>query len=93
MDETPPTARRARLGQNARALTTTVSVIVVAIALVLVGVTAFAVLGGFSPSAKPSCQPAGTPACDVFLNFHDVAHIENWRKATACAISSGMLST
>ncbi|MCI4346666.1 MAG: ABC transporter substrate-binding protein [Thermoplasmata archaeon] len=73
MDETPAIARRARLGQNPRALTTIVSVIVVALALVLVGVTAFAVLGGFSPNAKPSCQPAGTPACDVFLNFHDVA--------------------
>jgi peptide/nickel transport system substrate-binding protein len=58
---------------NYRALTPVASVLLVAIALVLVGLTAFAVMGGFSPAAKPSCQPANTPGCDVFLNLHDVA--------------------
>ncbi|HEV2449926.1 MAG TPA: PKD domain-containing protein [Thermoplasmata archaeon] len=66
----PPTLLRRT---NYRALTPIASTFLVVIALVLVGVTAFAIMGGFSPSAKPSCQPANTPGCDVFLNLHDVA--------------------
>ncbi|MCI4334563.1 MAG: PKD domain-containing protein [Thermoplasmata archaeon] len=65
--------RGVRHRSSARGLSTIASVFLVAIALVLVGVTAFAIMGGFSPGAKPSCQPANTPGCGVFLNLHDVA--------------------
>ncbi len=57
-----------------RGITTVVAVVVLVVVLALVGVTSYALLGGFSSTgSKTSCQPITSPSCGNFLNTHDVS--------------------
>ena len=59
-----------RLGR--RGLTPISSMVVVVVVLALVGVSAYGIMGGFSPAPTPSCQPSNSPGCNSFLNVHDL---------------------
>jgi peptide/nickel transport system substrate-binding protein len=57
-----------------RGITTVVATILLVIILALVGVTSYALLGGFSTNKGTfTCAPADSPACGVYQNLHDLS--------------------
>ncbi len=57
-----------------RGITTVVAVVVLAIVLAMVGVTSYALLGGFSSKGpKTTCSPPTAPSCGVYENLHDIS--------------------
>ncbi|MCI4331157.1 MAG: ABC transporter substrate-binding protein [Thermoplasmata archaeon] len=56
-----------------RGLTTVTSAIVIVVVLALLGVSTYAVMGGFSKTSNPtSCWPPSSPICGQLINPHDL---------------------
>src|SRR5580693_7209497 len=57
-----------------RGITTVVAAVLLVIILALVGVTSYALLGGFNNNKGTfSCSPPNSPACGVYENLHDLS--------------------
>jgi hypothetical protein len=57
------------------------STIVIVVILALVGTVAYGVMGGFSSAPGSTCQPASSPGCGSYSNFHDVRLILPFKSA------------
>jgi hypothetical protein len=57
-----------------RGISTVIAAIVLVVILALVGVTSYALLGGFDKNASSvTCAPKNSPQCGVYQNLHDVS--------------------
>ncbi|MCI4350298.1 MAG: ABC transporter substrate-binding protein [Thermoplasmata archaeon] len=65
--------------RSRRGLSSIAGVIVIVVVLALMGVTTYALTGGFSKTPPPACAPAASPVCTASLNLHDVSVLLPYR--------------
>jgi hypothetical protein len=65
--------------RSRRGLSSIAGVIVIVLVLVLMGVTTYALTGGFTKIPPPSCAPATSPVCTASTNLHDVSVLLPYR--------------
>ncbi|MCI4319533.1 MAG: ABC transporter substrate-binding protein [Thermoplasmata archaeon] len=65
--------------RSRRGLSSIAGVIVIVLVLALMGVTTYALTGGFSKVPPPICAPVSSPVCTASSNLHDVSVLLPYR--------------